>query len=280
MKAFLFSLSLFLVLPVQSAEEIRVEELFKFYELPGSSSPGKRFPATISRATLRFQSNQNDWFFLNLYRQEPFPDNGFVLVVPNKVPLTGEQKFPFSAGGSPSSDGEYHASLWWYGADNAEELIRLFNPQVLRRRHPGHRMMTTFLPAKNEFEAGEPVLVTLRITNVGDAEFAFEQGGKQRGSRDNQFAFSAEDRLRHHMLPDIGSPTHMGGLVGSIKIPPGESHELEVDLTRWFAFQKGGFYRIRGSYSMPITEKVAKDPFAFCVWEDFACAEFGIKMKD
>src|SRR5690606_22633329 len=124
------------------------------------------------------------------------------LNLPNKVPLHGERRLHFSSGGSPSSDGEYFATTSGYGAAAAEELIRLFNPQVLRRRHPGHRMMATFVPAKKKFEAGEPVLVTLKITNVGDAEFAFEQGGKQRGSRDNQFTFSAQDLWHHKMLPD------------------------------------------------------------------------------
>jgi hypothetical protein len=136
-------------------------------------------------------------------------------------------------------------------------------------------MLVMFIPEKEEFALGEPVTAKLRITNVGDADFTFERGGRQRGARDNQFAFSAE--LAGKMLPDTGDPINYGGLGGSVTLRRGEKWEMSVNLTKWFTFTEAGTYMVRGSYYMEFPDLSSED--LYVIWDDFACAEFTIKIK-
>jgi hypothetical protein len=145
----------------------------------------------------------------------------------------------------------------------------------LERRHPGHKMEIAFLPTKDAFAPDEPVKVDLRIKNVGDTEFMFMRGGRQRGARDNQFGFTAQAGDR--MLPDIGSPIHFGGLGSYVRVKPKETIEIPVDLKKWFAFSAEGFFELRGTYYMRFSVPDAEDHRP--IWEDFACAEFSITIR-
>ena len=120
-----------------------------------------------------------------------------------------------------------------------------FHMNVMDRYHPGHQMLVQFIPIKEEFSTNEPVMVKLRITNIGKTDFAYSQGGSQRGARDNQFAFTAE-QVGDKMLPDVGDPINFGGLVGIVSLKPGERHELSVDLKEWFNFTAGGLNPFEG----------------------------------
>jgi hypothetical protein len=234
------------------------------------------FPAKVTRALLLATSNENDRFELVVYGPDPFSNSSFEAKI-------GSKSFHFGAGGSPSSQGIYSAETQVIGEDAAQDLIRFFKPVIRKRQHPGHRMLVKFIPAKKAFVVGEPVNVTLRITNVGDALFAYQQGGKQRGARDNQFAFSAQSIKDHKMMPDTGSPMHMGGLNGPVVVKPGESHEISVDLAKWFTFQKGDHYQIRGSYELelydPTTLSHLDSDWPFVVWLDYATADFWIRFE-
>lgn len=160
------------------------------------------------------------------------------------------------------------ALLAWTQADD--------DPSNPERRHPGHQMKAEFIPAKPEFTIGEPVPVVLRISNIGDSAFRFMRGGRQRGARDNQFAFNAQ--LGRRMLPDVGDPIHFGGLGSYVLLKPGEHVEIPVDLTKWFSFEEAGLCAMRGSYFMEFADL---DPDArLTLWEDFACAEFTITISD
>jgi len=143
------------------------------------------------------------------------------------------------------------------------------------RRHPGHKMEASFNPSQETFSTDGPVLVTLKIKNIGDTPFKFMRGGRQRGPRDNQFAYTAEQNNR--MLPDVGEPTNFGGIGSYVVLAPNEEVEISVDLTKWFDFKEPGLVMLRGSYYMyfgyPDLTGYTK------IWEDFACAEFSIKIK-
>jgi hypothetical protein len=160
------------------------------------------------------------------------------------------------------------ALLSWTQADDV--------PGKPERHHPGHQMKADFIPAKHEFKVGEPVEVVLRITNVGESPFKFMRGGRQRGARDNQFAFNAQFGKR--MLPDVGDPVHFGGIGADVLLKPGENVDIPVDLTKWFSFEEDGRYIMRGSYYMEFADPAADahEP----IWEDFACAEFTIAITD
>ena len=141
------------------------------------------------------------------------------------------------------------------------------------RRHPGHRMQVQFIADKESYPSGEPVVVTLQIKNIGDSPFMFMRGGRQRGHRDNQFAFSAQQG--DSMLADIGNPTHFGGLGSFVSLAPNEAVHIPVDLTSWFNFTKTGRIFIRGSYYMQFVDAEGYSQ----IWEDFACAEFYITIE-
>lgn len=250
------------------------------YQLTSDSQPGKPVPDQISRATLDFTSNDNEGFTCILYRHEPFSVNECLWVSKDK-PLTNGQGMLWFQGGQSAHDHEYRMTASGRGTAIAEALIHQFNPTVQKREHPGHRMMAKFIRSKSRYKAGEPVEVSLKITNVGDTPFAFQQGGKQRGPRDNQFTFSADEE-GEKMLPDIGSPRHMGGLSSYTKLAPGESVEILVDLSNWFNFERGKHYRIYGSYWMELVDPdgIRSSHFPRYLWNDTASHAFGISMEE
>ncbi|MGA8366193.1 MAG: hypothetical protein ACLQMT_09570 [Candidatus Acidiferrales bacterium] len=249
------------------------------YDISDSSHP-KPLQDQIERAAIFSTSNDNKHFELNLYPSHSFslPCNQVELVV-------GSTTFRFDGqsviNGQPVVIG---ASI-----DDPKvvpQIAKYFHAKVQKRRHPGHRMLVEYIPDKEEFTAGEPLTVTLRITNVGRREFAFMEGGHQRGPRNNQFAFSAESSETElvggmrvgRMVPDTGDPTNYGGLAGSVRLKPGQSFEIQVDLADWFKFKRGETYYVRGSYLMELVDPKTRD--SDTIWEDYACAEFTVKMKD
>lgn len=250
------------------------------YEFTSDSKPGKPVPDQISRATLDFTTNDNEGFTCILYRHEPFSVNECLWVLKDK-PLTDDPGMLWFRGGQSAQDNEYRMTASGRGVALAEALIRHFNPAVQRREHPGHRLMARFIRSKSTYKAGEPVEVSLKITNVGDTPVAFQQGGKQRGARDNQFTFSAEE-AGEMMLPDIGSPRHMGGLSSYRKLSPGESVEIPVDLSNWFNFERGKHYTIYGSYWMELVdpEGIRSSHFPRYLWNDTVSHTFGISMEE
>src|SRR5262245_10422209 len=92
------------------------------------------------------------------------------------------------------------------GEARAQQVAKYFRTSVPYRRHPGHALQVSFMPAKQVFEIGEEVVVTLRITNVGTKAVAFMQGGRNRAARDNQYMFSAT--YRGKQVEDIGTTYH------------------------------------------------------------------------
>ncbi len=79
------------------------------------------------------------------------------------------------------------------------------------------------------------------------------------------------------MVPDSGNPVHFGGLGSTVKLKPSESHEIKVDLTKWFKFEPGSIYLVRGSYYMSFVDP-GNTSFD-TLWEDYACGEFTIETK-
>jgi hypothetical protein len=149
----------------------------------------------------------------------------------------------------------------------------LFHADIKNRRHPGHRMLVQFIPDKGKFRPGHLITVTFRITNVGDSDFTFWNGGRTRmATRNNQFAFTAE--VWSKVVPDTGNPEHMGGMMMPVTLAPGKSFEIKsVDLTKWFHFDEKGWYNVRGSYYMKFGMPDESE------WEDFACAEFRVIVE-
>jgi len=142
------------------------------------------------------------------------------------------------------------------------------------KSHPGYMMKVSFTP-KKEFVIGEPVEVILNIKNVGKNAFTFLRGGRQRGYRDNQFAFSAGTWDR--MLPDIGNPSNFGGIGTFVTLEAGKDVSIPIDLKKWFAFDTTGVFSVRGSYLMEFYDPKLDDSPQ--IWKDSACGEFTVIIK-
>lgn len=143
-------------------------------------------------------------------------------------------------------------------------------------------MLVTCETQKKIYTPEEPKKAILKIKNVGETAFTFVRGGRQRGARDNQFAFNAEYNSGDHppeMLPDIGNPLHFGGMGSFITLKPQEEEDIEVDLASWFNLDKPGSYSLRCSYYMSFEEVKKGKQSHDTVWEDFACAEFSFSIK-
>jgi hypothetical protein len=249
------------------------------YDISDRSHP-KPLRDQVERATISSSSNDDKHYVLALYALHSFslPCDQVGLIV-------GSTTIRFDSQAVINGQRVDMAT----SIDDPEvisQIAEYFHIKVQKRRHPGHRMLVEYIPDKEEFSVGEPVTVTLRITNIGDTEFAFMEGGRQRGPRDNQFAFSAElaeselvggERVGK-MVPDTGDPMNYGGQMSTVRLKPGQSHDIQVDLADWFKFKRGETYYVRGSYLMELIDPKTRD--SDTIWEDYACAEFTVKMKD
>jgi len=142
------------------------------------------------------------------------------------------------------------------------------------RSHPGYALATRFVPAKDSFFVGEPLLVTLEIKSVGAVPVTFLVGGETREARDNQFGFTAFGPTG--AVPDTGDPNHLGGLAYSPTLKPGETFSKQVDIGKWFAL-KAGSYTLNGTYKLAFFDPA--DNNYVPVWEDQAAASFRVTIK-
>jgi hypothetical protein len=223
----------------------------------------------ILRADLSATDNASERFHLSVeVPYEPALDDG-----PWHVLWVDEVAYRQTSLGS-SQDRSHSLGFDIRGRENAEAVGAHFSVEPRYRRHPGHRLVVEFVPNQDEFEPGGDVRVTLRIRNVGERTVAFQQGGRNRAPRDNQYVFSGE--LACEPIPDIGSRCHFGGLSAVRRLEPGEVFEDEVDLSDWFAFDRPGTYQLLGSYYMAFCDP--EDDSWWTIWDDYATAEFVVAV--
>jgi hypothetical protein len=241
------------------------------YDVSDATHP-KVFRDEIVKITIISQSNDNKRYFLAFHAAHFFslPCSRIGLVVGNKI-------IRFNSQGEDEKGRCTSIETTIDDPNVIPQVEEHFHAEVVKRQHPGHQMLVEFIPDKSKFRLGEPVTANLRITNIGDREFSFMEGGRQRGSRDNQFAFSAE-LVGSKMIPDIGNPLNYGGLARLVTMKPGRHHVISVDLGRWFEFNQTGTYNLRGSYYMEFTKPNSQDFHP--IWEDFACGEFTIEITN
>ena len=233
-------------------------------------SLGDEVPFAPLRSQIIPNDNWNRSFQLSIHL--PFDErfksaNQHILVIGERV---------FRQGGSGTQGREQSSLHFTLNGKRAAEAVAVFLGADLKyRRHPGHQISLEWVPTKNEFQVGEPVTVKLRVRNAGKKAFAFEKGGRNRAARDNQFRFTAE----HNGKPviDIGSTNNFGGISVSRTVKPGEVFEDEVDLRKWFAFDKPGHYDILGSYYMAMQNPEA-DARGRTIWEEWVTNQFHLRV--
>jgi hypothetical protein len=236
------------------------------YDLLDPSHP-RPFLDPVGKTSIGSKSNDNQRYYLALRAATNFslPCSQIGLIVGNNTIRFNSQ------GNGPGGYTSMETTI-----DDPEvipEIAKVFHADIKNRHHPGHRMLVQFVPDKKKFSPGQPVTVTFRITNIGNTDFTFWNGGRTRmATRNNQFAFTAE--LWSKVVPDTGNPEHMGGISAPVTLTSGKDFEIKsVDLTRWFHFDKEGWYKIRGSYYMSFGLPGENE------WEDFACAEFTVIVE-
>jgi hypothetical protein len=253
-----------------------------FYRLSGDESArsvlsqgGKRLllgrtqELAIERNEIFSEDNANSQFWVTV--AVPYDPNlnasSLVLVVANRG-------YPSAGGGS--SPGISQIDFRVSGASSALDVSRYLNTPIVYRRHPAHQLLVSFAPTKERFQIGDEVKVELRITNIGANTIAFLQGGQYRGSRDNQYAFSA--RLLGWQIRDIGTSSHHGGIGVKRTLAPDEVFEAEISLGKWFSFDEVGRYEVHGSYYLSFLDP---DGESFRpIWTDYVSSDFVVNIDE
>ena len=220
-------------------------------------------------ATIISISNDNSRFQLQLERQAPFPVEYGSLVL-----CVAGRAVRFDSYGT-SNGRAFTYSGTFKGEDTARVYGAFLKTTPRLRTHPGHLLLVRFRPLKPSASAGEAFVVTLELKNVGSRAVSFLVGGRNRGERDNQFGFTASDGV--HIIPDTGSPIHFGGLGYFHTVKAGEVFAKEVDLAKWFRFDRPGTYTVVGSYYLEFRDSV--EPGHFVIWEDYPTAEFLVRVE-
>jgi hypothetical protein len=155
------------------------------------------------------------------------------------------------------------------GRDLIRRVAKYYHAKVVERRHPGHRMAVKYIIDKPEFKVGEHVTAKLQITNSGGSGLEFFPMGP--------FVFAAE--LGGRKLPSHHvERREREEVIGIVRLKPGESYEIGVDLSDWFNFTESGIYNLQGSFSISIQYSDAADSYS--CWSDNARGGFTVKISD
>jgi hypothetical protein len=183
--------------------------------------------------------------------------------------LLGGFAEPVGSQSEPDERGRQDLSSWVDDRAVAENWAKTLKVDLPERKHPGHRLLTTFEPLRENYRPGEPVELRMAIRNVGPAPFAFTDGGQQRGPRNNQFRFIAwKGYDKDFAMLDKGDRTNFGGMAGVVELNPGETFEKRVNLTDWFRFEDADSYSVTGLFEIQLIEPGAQTFRP--IWDDFA----------
>lgn len=230
---------------------------------------GGKFTEPIEKIYFRSISNDNESYFLSLEKTGPFPKDYTLFAL-----YADGHCLRFNGSGS-SDDKIFSISGQFDSAKAADAFAQFLKIQPLKRVRLDYALATGYISPKEAFSTKEPLPVTLEIKNIGSVPVTFQIGGKNRGERDNQFGFTAYDGMK--AVPDTGNPVHFGGISVNQTLKPGEVFTKEVDLRKWFTFQKTGTYEITGTYDLSFFDPERKDYFV--LWEDYATARFYLKIE-
>lgn len=251
-----------------------------FYEIIDTAYPiqaldgswigiGKKIDEKISTASIRSMNNSNETFYLSLEKEGAFSNDNTAMVY-----CATYHCARFTSGGN-SNNKTFTIGASIPNRISADKLAKSFGIALKLRQHPGHAFLTRFIPAADKFAKDAPLNIKLEIKNIGDKPVTFQDGGQNRGERNNQFGFTASNGVV--AIPDTGNPQHHGGLSVNKTLRPGEAFEKEIDLRKWFTFKESGTYFITGTFELPFFN--SEDKEYFVLWEDFAAAKFSITIE-
>ena len=231
---------------------------------------GTRRTLQVMSVEMFSENDENSRFYVSV----TFPYDPSVVQSHYILFVDGTAYEQVGSGSSQNETSSLHFDVT--GDSNAEQVAKYFGTSVRYRRHPDHHLRVSFMAAKEKFDTGEEVIVTLRITNLGPTAVSFMQGGRNRAARDNQYVFSA--RYLGKQVEDVGNSSHFGGLAVRRVLKPGDVFEDKVSLKKWFSFREPGVYEIHGSYYLAFQDP--EDSSWRTIWEDYASADFAVTIKE
>jgi RNA polymerase sigma factor (sigma-70 family) len=228
-------------------------------------------------AALRSLSNDNTRFALTIKKLGPLPpevtETQTALVVDGVILHLGR----------PEKLADDRTTSSWatvYSAEAARKLAAHYKIEPARRKHPGHRFSTRWVPGKAAYAPGEAVTLKLELRNTGTVPMRFTIGGKQRGPRDNQYRFLAyAGHGGGKAVPDTGDPLNFGGISTSKTLKPGDVYRAEVALDKWFRFTEPDVYRVTGMLELSLSDPEAEDPFGPVIWDDLAVGDCLVRVE-
>jgi len=147
-------------------------------------------------------------------------------------------------------------SFWACGvtAEEAQTLAGLLDTPASSMLEPTYKLQGELIGKKATYSAGGPILLTLKVTNVGDTHVPLRFGGWQRAAnRHHRFDFEVTHRGR--LLRNRGTNTGLGGLRTTRSIAPGESFQARVDASKWADFSHPGDYELRVRYRLEVADR-------------------------
>jgi hypothetical protein len=237
---------------------------------------GERLTENFRGVTMHSLANDNSRFYLHLEDAGPFPVKDALGTA--AIVIDG-QCFMVWSHSDRGPDNTRQISAVIHGEDVARAVANKLAIEANPRKHPGHKFHVTFEPDKKSYPPGEPIVLTMKIKNVGEKPACFFDGGRQRGPRDNQFGFIAMGGGGEGKpIPDTGDPTNFGGLGRYVTLKPGEIFKKTVNLDKWFAFKEPDTYRITGVYRLEFYES-SEPKRRHINWEGFATGECSVRIE-
>ena len=275
--------ALVLAQPTAFAADARLADGIYFASSSGAGTPVERLDGQkiyfsglatsgFGKPSLTSTTNDNSLYRLDLEGAGPFPD---VAGPPHLALYLGGFCQSFVSTSDRRPDGSMDLTCYVPG-DVAAKLAARLGIEPRARKHPGHQFVVRWQSVKRSYRAGEPVMVRLELTNVGQVTVRFHEGGRQRGARDNQFAFLAHHRLGYgQALPDTGDPQHHGGMAAMRTLGPGETFTKQVDVTKWFQFPEPDTYGLTCLYEVELSEPNVKYP----IWDEYVVGKCYVTIK-
>lgn len=165
------------------------------------------------------------------------------------------------------------------GNEIARRVARVLKCSVELRSDPGHRLIVKWTPDKEHYTVGDPITLKFELRNVGKESVTFRIGGSQRGPRDNQYRFIAQNGHGFGKgIPDTGDPNNHGGMSWLHTLKPGEVYTANVELGKWFKFDEADSYRVTGIWRLHL-EDPARKGFDRGIWDDLVCGQCIVNVE-
>jgi hypothetical protein len=264
---------------------------------------GEKALIQIFKARVYSLNNGNTNFEVRLATSGRWNNPNTLFVSGPVVLRVGDHGYAFAGGDGDA--GRYDEMLFKIpNEDEAKTAAQWLSVECALRSNPGYKIHTEFVPAKSEFHTNEPVLVKFVMKNLDDRTIAFQRGGRYLGSRNNEFGFRAT--LSDKPVAEVSDPADSKDSLGAFDFEPGKpieeqfdeftlrvhgrvgalepqkAIEEQIDLKKWFAFDKAGTYAIHGFYGLDFCRHGVEDKEFLpwnVMWNDEASADFTVVVK-